>query len=220
MGRGLDGFFCTGDRCGELCSFEGPPGALQVSGGYGEGETPLPISNRALSPSAPMVLGPQAPGRVGRRRFLSRSSRPTRAVLLRPGADVPRWAPPRGGRPRRASRRGPRWRAWRRPTARVGPRASRPPAPGAHAVPSARPSRRRAMGLHRSTRDGTTGALRPAKAPLGDAGAARARRVLDSAPAGGGGAPGQPGGPGGGGLAGGRRRGGRERRDAAARAGA
>src|SRR4249920_3882559 len=35
-----------------LCSFEGPRRAwsLPVSGGYGEGETPLPIPNRAVKP--------------------------------------------------------------------------------------------------------------------------------------------------------------------------
>src|SRR5438477_10936642 len=34
-----------------LCSFEGPPErSLTVSGGYGEGETPLPIPNRAVKP--------------------------------------------------------------------------------------------------------------------------------------------------------------------------
>src|SRR2546425_8267782 len=35
-----------------LCSFEGPEGAglSTVSGGLGEGETPLPIPNRAVKP--------------------------------------------------------------------------------------------------------------------------------------------------------------------------
>src|SRR4051812_50037971 len=35
-----------------LCSFEGPPedGFSPFSGGYGEGETPLPIPNRAVKP--------------------------------------------------------------------------------------------------------------------------------------------------------------------------
>src|SRR5262245_20927185 len=32
------------------CSFQGPPGALTISGGYGVGETPLPIPNRAVKP--------------------------------------------------------------------------------------------------------------------------------------------------------------------------
>jgi hypothetical protein len=34
-----------------LCSFEGPrERSLTVSGGHGEGETPLPIPNRAVKP--------------------------------------------------------------------------------------------------------------------------------------------------------------------------
>src|SRR4051812_35979540 len=50
MGRGLDGFLCYPDVT--LCGFEGPPGGFlsPVSGGYGEGETPLPIPNRAVKP--------------------------------------------------------------------------------------------------------------------------------------------------------------------------
>src|SRR3954449_5931522 len=32
------------------CSFQGPPEALIISGGYGVGETPLPIPNRAVKP--------------------------------------------------------------------------------------------------------------------------------------------------------------------------
>ena len=49
MGRGLDGYFDI--RALALCSFEGPRGrSLPVSGGYGEGETPLPIPNRAVKP--------------------------------------------------------------------------------------------------------------------------------------------------------------------------
>src|SRR5947209_17351839 len=50
MGRGLDGYFDI--RALALCSFEGPREArsLPVSGGYGEGETPLPIPNRAVKP--------------------------------------------------------------------------------------------------------------------------------------------------------------------------
>ena len=49
MGRGLDGYFDI--RALALCSFEGPRRALSpFSGGYGEGETPLPIPNRAVKP--------------------------------------------------------------------------------------------------------------------------------------------------------------------------
>ncbi len=50
MGRGLDGYFDI--RALALCGFEGPGRgwSLPVSGGYGEGETPLPIPNRAVKP--------------------------------------------------------------------------------------------------------------------------------------------------------------------------
>jgi len=36
----------------------------------------FPFRTEPLSPSAPMVLGPQGPGRVGRRRFFCRASGP------------------------------------------------------------------------------------------------------------------------------------------------
>src|SRR6201993_4710125 len=50
MGRGLDGYFDI--RSLALCGFEGPGRGWSrpVSGGYGEGETPLPIPNRAVKP--------------------------------------------------------------------------------------------------------------------------------------------------------------------------
>lgn len=35
---------------GLLCSFEGSGGLSSISGGYGEGETPLPFPNRAVKP--------------------------------------------------------------------------------------------------------------------------------------------------------------------------
>jgi len=49
MGRGLDGLLMP---CWlALCSSEGPRGGLsRFSGGYSEGETPLPIPNRAVKP--------------------------------------------------------------------------------------------------------------------------------------------------------------------------
>ncbi len=50
MGRGLDGYFDI--RVGNLCSFEGPGVGVvsTISGGFGVGETPLPIPNRAVKP--------------------------------------------------------------------------------------------------------------------------------------------------------------------------
>ena len=71
MGRGLDGLtFVVPARL--LCSFEGPLEG-EVSRSFpvvmARGKHLFPFRTEQLSPSAPMVLGPQGPGRVGRRRF-------------------------------------------------------------------------------------------------------------------------------------------------------
>ena len=69
MVRGLDGFF---DSLVALCSFEGPrEGGVsrQFPVVMARGKHLFPFRTEQLSPSAPMVLGPQGPGRVGRRRF-------------------------------------------------------------------------------------------------------------------------------------------------------
>src|SRR3954454_6653272 len=50
MGRGLDGYFLW-YPCGCGVVLKGPGGGLSpFSGGYGVGETPLPIPNRAVKP--------------------------------------------------------------------------------------------------------------------------------------------------------------------------
>src|SRR6476469_1529849 len=69
MGRGLDGFFC--DTRVALCSFEGPGEAVSrpFPVALARGKHLFPFRTEKLSPSAPMVLGPRGPGRVGRRRF-------------------------------------------------------------------------------------------------------------------------------------------------------
>ena len=89
MGRGLDGYFDI--RSLALCSFEGPRRAvLAVNGGAPRGLDKFPVAiargkhlfpfrTEPLSPSAPMVLGSQGPGRVGRRRFFLIASRFTGA---------------------------------------------------------------------------------------------------------------------------------------------
>src|SRR3954453_19727999 len=48
MGRGLDGFFDT--RGFATAVFKARRRALAISGGFGEGETPLPIPNREVKP--------------------------------------------------------------------------------------------------------------------------------------------------------------------------
>ena len=69
MGRGLDGFFC--DTRVALCSFEGPGESVSrpFPVALARGKHLFPFRTEQLSLSAPMVLGGQPPGRVGRRRF-------------------------------------------------------------------------------------------------------------------------------------------------------
>ena len=74
MGRGLDGFlgrFC--DRSWYGCAaFRARPrgrGLDRFPVAMARGKHLFPFRTEQLSPSAPMVLGSQGPGRVGRRRF-------------------------------------------------------------------------------------------------------------------------------------------------------
>ena len=90
MGRGLDGFLIL---VVALCSFEGPGGLVSrlFPVALAGGKHLFPFRTEQLSPSAPMVLGPQGPGRVGRRRFIVRHGSPT-------GGPSSLWeAPPDGG---------------------------------------------------------------------------------------------------------------------------
>src|SRR3712207_6672290 len=83
MGRGLDGYFYpSAMRCGCLCSFEGPWGGVlsPFPVVIAWGKHLFPFRTEQLSPTAPMVLGSQGPGRVGRRRF-SVKGRPRRGGL-------------------------------------------------------------------------------------------------------------------------------------------
>ncbi len=98
MGRGLDGFDARSCRC-LLCSSQGPRGSWfpHFPVAMARGKHLFPFRTEQLSPSAPMVLGSQGPGRVGRRRFF---------LLGRPReAGRPSVAPGVRTRPRRA--RGP-----------------------------------------------------------------------------------------------------------------
>ena len=89
MGRGLDGFFDP--RPVALCSFEGPGrrGLSHFPVVLARGKHLFPFRTEQLSPSAPMVLGPHGPGRVGRRRInLERPSHKEGLSRL-----ISRWAP-------------------------------------------------------------------------------------------------------------------------------
>ena len=67
MGRGLDGLISR--FLERLCSFEGPDGLAKFPVAIAWGKHLFPFRTEQLSPTAPMVLGSQGPGRVGRRRF-------------------------------------------------------------------------------------------------------------------------------------------------------
>src|SRR5262245_22636037 len=90
MVRGLDGFFdlfvvaAGALRCaagpvrfgvpgGQRAVFKGPARAWshRFSVVIARGTHLFPFRTEQLSPSAPMVLGPHGPGRVGRRRFMT-----------------------------------------------------------------------------------------------------------------------------------------------------
>jgi hypothetical protein len=70
-----------------LCSFEGPgEGSHRYPVAMARGKHLFPFRTEQLSPSAPMVLGPQGPGRVGRRRFFHRWAAPRAAHRASAGA--------------------------------------------------------------------------------------------------------------------------------------
>jgi hypothetical protein len=92
MGRGLDGYFfdtrslagCAVLKAREARSAAPAGRSRQVSGGYGVGETPLPIPNRAVKPHSadgtwparawesrsPPVLSSRAAREAARRRYV------------------------------------------------------------------------------------------------------------------------------------------------------
>ena len=99
MDRGLDGYIFARLLAGCV--------VVRVRGGRGLAAFPValawgkhlfPFRTEQLSPTAPMVLGLQGPGRVGRRRFLH-SSRPPGRLDLFLGSRAPRRRsrPPRPG---------------------------------------------------------------------------------------------------------------------------
>jgi hypothetical protein len=71
MVRGLDGFLILVIPAVALCSFEGPGRLVSrfFPVALARGKHLFPFRTEQLSLSAPMVLGSQGPGRVGRRRF-------------------------------------------------------------------------------------------------------------------------------------------------------
>ena len=139
MVRGLDGFLLISVVPVWLrCGFQGPSEgwSLPVSGGFGEGETPLPIPNRAVKPLSADGTWPFGPGRVGRRRFIVRRVAPhgaARLSLCDRGGDAPDGV-------HHQSAAGPPGTA--RPRGRlVGRRGRRPPYAVPHSTGTARGTR-------------------------------------------------------------------------------
>jgi hypothetical protein len=61
---------------GYCAVLKGPGGSHRSPVAMARGRHLFPFRTEQLSPSAPMVLGPQGPGRVGRRRFFHTKGRP------------------------------------------------------------------------------------------------------------------------------------------------
>ena len=77
MGRGLDGYLIPVPlACCAVLKARGGRGLDRFPVAMARGKHLFPFRTEQLSPSAPMVLGPQGPGRVGRRRFILRTGRP------------------------------------------------------------------------------------------------------------------------------------------------
>ena len=83
MGRGLDGFFCStgvqpvrGIQASLPAVFKARRGLSSIPVAMAWGKHLFPFRTEQLSPTAPMVLGSQGPGRVGRRRFTLMKGRP------------------------------------------------------------------------------------------------------------------------------------------------
>jgi hypothetical protein len=88
MGRGLDGYFSWYPRlagCAVLKVREGA-GLDKFPVALAWGKHLFPFRTEQLSPTAPMVLGLQGPGRVGRRRFFNHHEAP----------EGPAYEPPHG----------------------------------------------------------------------------------------------------------------------------
>src|SRR5262245_49389732 len=90
MGRGLDGYFLLFG----LVRFSSSTGAVSQYFRWciAKGKHLFPFRTEQLSLSAPMVLGGQPPGRVGRRRFLLLRARPRSGSIClraRTGLNLP-----------------------------------------------------------------------------------------------------------------------------------
>src|ERR1700710_2573404 len=84
MARGLDGFIYF-HQCYPVAGcavLRGRRDSREFPVALAKGKHLFPFRTEKLSLSAPMVLGPQGPGRVGRRRFTCTGSRSARSGSL------------------------------------------------------------------------------------------------------------------------------------------
>ena len=76
MGRGLDGYLISVHWHCVVLKVRDGGASHRFPVAMARGKHLFPFRTEQLSPSAPMVLGPQGPGRVGRRRFISSKGTP------------------------------------------------------------------------------------------------------------------------------------------------
>src|SRR5215208_1334307 len=102
MGRGLDGLISRSlascvvlrDRAVARCRpFRAGAGLEAFPVAIAWGKHLFPFRTEQLSPTAPMVLGSQGPGRVGRRRFLLTSRPAGRLVVVKAARSAPPCVP-------------------------------------------------------------------------------------------------------------------------------
>src|SRR3954464_7039728 len=89
MRRGLDGFFLLLIRPSAVFKVQGAV-SNTFGGEIARGKHLFPFRTEPLSLSAPMVLGGQPPGRVGRRRSFHESRPSGRLSSFRPFSAMPR----------------------------------------------------------------------------------------------------------------------------------
>jgi hypothetical protein len=172
MGRGLDGVFSCGAPTAPCAVFKVRRGrSRRFSVAMARGKHLFPFRTEKLSLSAPMVLGLQGPGRVGRRRFNLAPAAAGAFCLPDFGRFHNRRRPPGpGGEAPRRGQRGQRRRA------AAGQRAAEP----------RKPSRRGHFALGTFSTGLRHGTSRDATAPARQRGPRRRRRWCGCSGAGGG----------------------------------
>ena len=87
MGRGLDGYLISVHWHCVVLRVRGGAGLYRFAVAMARGKHLFPFRTEQLSPSAPMVLGSQGPGRVGRRRFFNNPPAPAGGFFFAGASD-------------------------------------------------------------------------------------------------------------------------------------